>query len=470
MRAKHVFWRWLMIVVCLSTPVVAADDDFSEPEAEDFAYPLPWLKSGPAKDRMNFASHRNQMLKSGWEADPGKALAAARQEYEASRKLCATDPRLDYAYGLILWKHGRHDDAIRQFDTASRLNQKDPPFLPAAQAGAWARLLCDQREPGWERILLVANALATSKGDFPTDVQKQDSALFLGRAAEFLSGPGTTDATATLDRQRADEVASRIPAALQDEFQEGRRQIDKRLEELKELANRPDAEIQDEFRKRQEEVDSKIDAGKATIAQIADSLDVTTKSHRKWTQEQQKKIGLGEQKAANLRSNIAIANRQYQSNLYPEKHYEIREVTKEYEDEKGRTRTEKVNRRVERPETIGEQRAREQRRDAALASGQKLIAELENVTGNIQELKTERAITNKDYVSSLVDLRKSRTMQFRRQRELQTVHRQIEKDFQSLQTLRSQVGVIAPYVPWDPEVEKDALLQSYRISTTGSKP
>lgn len=472
--------RHLLVVVSLSVlsslflassgVVVLADEDFSEPEAEDFAYPLPWLKTGPVKERMKFAFHRNGMLKSGWEGEPTKAQAAAKLDFEAARKLCPNDPRVEYAYGLVLWKHDRRDEAIKQFDTAAHLNEKVPPFLPAAQAGAWGRLLNQQREAGWKQLAVVATVLSKTKGDYPTGVQKEDSALFLGRAVEFLTGPGSTEQTAQADKRQADAVVALIPADLRDEFVRGRQQIDKRHADLKALADRPTDEIVAEFQQKKSELQQQLDEYKAEIFRLKDQIDEQSKTQKKWLAEQQKQIGQRESALPQIQAQINAASRDYAANRVPGRYTEIQTVRVKVKDEDAKSgyRYETERREVEVPEPAGVRLARLDRLGTAQKAGEELLRQGNAIRAEVQQLKAEKVQSNRSFVRGLTEVRTARSKQFRNQRELTAKVKQFEQDFQSPETLKARVSTIAPYVPWDPDVEREALVASYRITLPAS--
>ncbi len=469
-------WRCLLAVISLSIlstllialsgSVALAEEGFSEPEAEDFAYPLPWLKTGPVKERMKFASHRNGMLKSGWEGEPAKALAAAKLDYEAARKLCPNDPHLDYAYGLVLWKHDRRDEAIKQFDAAAHLSEKVPPFLPAAQAGAWGRLLNQQREAGWKQLAIVATVLSKSKGGYPTSVQKADSALFLGRAIQFLSGPGSSLETADADKRQAAEVVALIPEDLRSEFTRGREQIDKRHADLMAMANRPADEIVAEFPQKKAAFQRQRDEYQAEIARLNEQLDEQLKAQKEWlTQQQQQQLDQREKTLPRISAAIKAASRVVDENRFPRKYTEKEET---FVREKGDSSDKKKMVSVEVPEPSEKREARLGRLAEAQKNGEELVQKRKAMLAEVQQLKAEKVQTNRSFVEGLTEVRTARSKQFRNQRELTAKVKQFEQDFQSPKTLKARVGQIAPYVPWDPDVEREALITLYRITFPAS--
>jgi len=88
-------------------------DDYEENGAEDFVCPVPWLQTSRMIERVKYLSSLQNLLKAGWEEKP-TALDTARNHFESARGLCTEDPRLFYAFGLVLWKHDRHFEARRE--------------------------------------------------------------------------------------------------------------------------------------------------------------------------------------------------------------------------------------------------------------------------------------------------------------------------------------------------------------------
>lgn len=452
----------LLVAVLFS--IGRAEEDFSEPEAEDFAYPVPWLKTGPAKQRMLFASHRNLMLKNGWEGSPAKALTAAKVEYDAARKLCPDDPRIEYAYGLALWKYDKRSEAIKQFDAAARMNGKQPPFLPAAQAAAWGRLMDGQHDAGLKQIVTVATVLSKTKGDYPTLIQKSDSALFLGRAVEFLSGPGSAPETADSDKKLLDEVASLIPVDLKDEFQSGRNQIDERHAELKALAARPADEVEAEHRQKKEEIEKQLTDCRNETKRINDEIETDGREQKEWLKQTMKKIGQLERDLAQIQRELPSVSAAVSHYSSPKKHYETRERRVKKKDEDGRTYYDYEKETVERPETPSEQSARQANLSRARAYGNVLLQRQAAASDELNSLKAERRTSNSDFQKSQAARRHDRGKQFRVQRDLAVKMKQLEQDYVSPEELQARVDTIAPYVPWDPDLEREALLASYRVT------
>jgi hypothetical protein len=456
--------QWLISAILVLGCGLCIADDFAEPEPEDFAYPVPWLKSGPAKERMYYSSSRNRLFKLGWEGSPSQAVNAARTEYEAARKRCSDDPRLDYAFGLALWRNDRRPEAIQQFDMAARLSGDKPPFLPAAQAAAWSRMLEGQRDPGLKQIVQIAKVLNKSKGDFPTPTQKVDSALFLGRAVGFLTGPGSSNETAESDKPLLNEVESLIPVELVPRFISGRAQIAERHAELLALAARPAVEVNAEYLQKKIGIEQQMTASRAEAKRLVEENDTDGKTHRQVMKESTVKINQVKQDLMQIQMGLQMAAAAVLKYSQPEKHYDVQRVETKEKDDDGKTRYRTEKELVERPENSSERNARLANLTSAQALGNQLLQRRETSATELNRLQMLLYKSNSDHQKAVAAFRTDRSLQMRLQRELAMKSKQVEQDYIAPAELKSRVGTIAPYVPWDVNVEREGLLASYKIT------
>lgn len=471
-----------MLFVTPFNRIAFADEKCLEPVAEGFEYPLPWLKTASVRQRIDFESHRNRMLKFGWDPKAQKSLATAEFEFAAASKLCSDDPRLEYAFGLVLWNQGQLDQAIKRFDSAAHLNDGRIPFLPSAHAAAWGRLLTNQRQAGWNHLVAVASVLGNSKGDYPTRLQKEFSALSLGRAVGFLTGPGRCDKTAAYDALQAEEISNAIPLELSGKFVTGRQQTRDRHEQLMKLASLPTQVLEAELQQKQAAAKAKIDESKSDLAGLKSSLEKTSKEHRKWLSEQERKLEQCEQAAPPLQNGILWANAQLESHLLPQRHFQqmqqsflspasVRYVTspdRGKDNKNDKLTYETVSVVVERGETPCEYQLRMYQCAVAAQACQTLTNQLNRVVDEHRRLDQERLTTKKAHRAKSCELRSQNSQELRAQRESQTALINAQKELVLRQMLRDQVSTIAPYVAWNLETEREFLLQSYRITLASS--
>ena len=242
-------------------------DEYDESGAEDFACPVPWLRDSKMADRVKYLNGLQNLLKSGWEEKPA-ALESAREHFETAKKICPDDPRLGYAWGLVLWKAGEHDEARKEWEAATRSGPQ--PFLPALCVLAWARLIDRDEAGGFASIERAADAVASAAGDYPTAAQRSHATLFLGRAIGFLKGPGKSPEL--IDQVLATEqrLLDRLPDELRQTFQHGQEQAAKRFEEFQKLAERPEAELVAELHRQRQRLADDLKAMRQELKQLDD--------------------------------------------------------------------------------------------------------------------------------------------------------------------------------------------------------
>lgn len=158
------------------------------------------------------------MLDAGWRLG-AEAQNAADDHYRAVQKLAGNDPRVEYAWALVLIKQRRHDAALEQLD---RILKQDPGNLTALTWKARLRLH-NKKFPeaivALEELSAATSASLTKASEAPQRTEGLAAARFLGRAYGFLEGPAELKATqleelkATLDQSLAGDARQAFDAS-----------------------------------------------------------------------------------------------------------------------------------------------------------------------------------------------------------------------------------------------------------------
>ena len=226
---------------------------------QDFDYPVRWGVAETSKPRMIYAGHRNRLLKAIAHTRPSDlSLELARKDYAIACEQFRDDPRLDYAFGLTLWKHGQHSEAIDMFQTAARLEGE--PFLPAALAVAWGRFLIHEERRGLDQLAHISRLLAADPDQFPNASQREQAAMSMGRALGYLSGPGKIDELDETVQLTAIIIRKRLPENLREACQRGYEQVDRRQSELMRLSEISEDQIHSDHQSRQSDLQMRINA------------------------------------------------------------------------------------------------------------------------------------------------------------------------------------------------------------------
>jgi chromosome segregation ATPase len=139
------------------------------------------------------------------------ALQAASSYYSNLRDTGARDPRLDYAFALVLIKQQRLDDAAKKLDEFLKAH---PDELHAQRARTWIRLMRRDDQAALVDLESLAKKLGTSGNQTPPQSHKE-IAEFLGRALAFLEGPA---ASAKLNQSAATAKERIVGLIKQDEL------------------------------------------------------------------------------------------------------------------------------------------------------------------------------------------------------------------------------------------------------------
>ena len=179
-------------------------------------------------DQARFRASVERMLDRGFKPGP-QGLKAAEESYREAARLRPGDPRLEYAWGLVLLRQFRHRKATERLRLATELS--GAPYWPAWQALVWCRLTAGDFEPGAESALGLAEHVS---GDKSADEEAQrDAAVWLGRVIEGLEI--TTEPAAR--RERVAEINARIlqlfGPELQKAYKSGKQQTRERRAALK---------------------------------------------------------------------------------------------------------------------------------------------------------------------------------------------------------------------------------------------
>jgi hypothetical protein len=135
------------------------------------------------------------LLELGFERGP-KQLEAARRHLDQARRLAPDDPRVDYAWGLVLLDNAQHKQASAHFDAA--VKSRGQPHWPAWQALIWACVV----EKQFDKALELAESYArlVARGGAEQLAERQQAARWLGRLLAALRK------TAPSGRKLADQV------------------------------------------------------------------------------------------------------------------------------------------------------------------------------------------------------------------------------------------------------------------------
>jgi hypothetical protein len=170
-------------------------EDAAAPQRDELTDPSYRVQlATAARERVAIETYLKNTLDDFWTAKKGLDQAAAMSGESEWQSIA--DPRLHYAYGLLLLKSNKYDEALKQFASV------EAAYLPAMRARIWLNVLREKYEsaladlPALLRAVQKASAAESqlSKRDDAEASHLFDDAYipWVGEIFGFISGPGNS--------------------------------------------------------------------------------------------------------------------------------------------------------------------------------------------------------------------------------------------------------------------------------------
>ncbi len=436
---------------------------------QDFDYPVKWFAGATSRTRMLYTNHRNRLLNAvSIQRTTSLSLPEARKDYAAARDQFGDDPRLDYAFGLALWFHGQRAEALDMFQTAAR--EEEVPFLPAALAVAWGRLLEDDIRGGLNKMSNVARMISDSKGPYPTDGQKEQAAVCLGRAIGFLEGPGRSDEWTEPVKLTDRNIRDRLPEELRRAYDDGRHQTGDRQYELLQFAKLPEDSLVKEHEEKHAELQSQINSLRDEMQAVRNEMARKHQSHLSRVREIIGSLLSSRAQSAAVQKWLPQMRLETMKLGIPKPHPEVklvsgpgRLVQTQFPGSSGplgsvtqivRTQVPKF---VLMPETPAERASRMTKLDQARAKLNDMRKQLVELRTRHQELIDQRREADAENRAETREAQAEQAARRHEQRDLEKRLRELNRALRQTQGLRASLETIAAYVPWTIAVEAEAL-------------
>jgi tetratricopeptide (TPR) repeat protein len=224
------------------------------------------------------------LLEEGFATGTGKSAEAHRNAVAAQR-LAPTDPRVNYAYGLVLMKLAQHTNARALFEAA--VKQPGPAYWPAWQASIWTALANRQYETGLKQLDEFAVLVARPATDPDARRSQRDAAVWIGQIIEALDKT-VEQPKRTRDRiaRSEDHIRKSFNDELHDAFHAGREVVRDRYDEATgEMALREEAAAKKEERDLQDE-SAKVASDLGKVEQQKENTARTAEELKKQMEDQ----------------------------------------------------------------------------------------------------------------------------------------------------------------------------------------
>ena len=434
----------------------AADDFAVDEDLSALVLPSDLLGQVKNTDRLQFSQALRGLLLEGIAAD---GAASSKRHFEAAHHCISDDPRPAYAYGIALLVQKNPKEALTQFRAASR--PAKAAFLPALQALAWVHLSKKEDSQGLAALVELAGKIEESKGNWPTEHDKNHAAEWLGRVAGYLTEPGKLDA-GNSDAEKNSNRAAQIDSSVQKientlsgerqtAFEHGRKAIARRHAELKAQAARPVDEVLAEFRQKREETRVAAQAAAASVKTIEEEIRSIKKPFDQQIADADKEIRTNGTKAKKLAHEIPEAEEAVEYLSQPQVNVK--------QARPSRYRPTGV---VVQNETAQQKKAREAQLATAKQQLQQLQSSIDNAKQSAVDARKQRETAKADLRKALADKRNELVQAQRVSHDLAQSAKDAERAIQTPETIKSRVTALESYVPFDPETERNRLLATLK--------
>ena len=417
------------------------DDDLSA-----LVPPPDLLGSVKKSSQLQFSQSLRGLLLEGMTAD---GAAASKRHFETAHLSVPDDPRPAYAYGVALLVQKNPKEALTQFKAASR--QTKAAFLPALQAVAWVKLSKNDYRQGLADLIELAGKLETSKGSWPTEHDKNHSAEWLGRVVGYLEIPGKSSDDAVQIETTVQTIEKTLTGDRKAAFDQGRKRVARRHEELKVLAARPIAEVLEESRQKKEEARTAAQTAAASVKAIEEEIRTIKKPFDQQIADAEKEIRANGTKAKKLAHDIPEAEEAVEYLSQPQVNVQAVRPSR-YRP----TGVQVTN------ETAAQKKAREAQLATAKQNLQQIQSSVDNAKQSVTDARKQRDQAKADMQKSLAEKRAELVQAQRVSHDLAVAAKDAERALQTPETIKSRVTALETYVPLDPEAEKNRLLATLK--------
>lgn len=379
-------------------------------------------------------------------------LDSARQHVRSARALCRDDPRLPYAFGLVLLAQGETDEALQEFSTACELAQA--PHLGALANLAGIHLQRSEHDAAVEVLVRLADGLSGETDAWPTQTVRAGLADVVGRAVGFLTGRKAAVAADGRDR-----ILAKLPADLVPAFRHGLNSVRKRQTELENLANLPEDQLRKDAQTRVTLAKSETDQANEALRHVEQRLRDLKKPHAEDLRQVAAEV---RQKSQQLRK-LSVEARQLAEeadNLSrPRRHANTgRNQGRVSVGRSGRVRV--SPNAAWRKETSAEKKSREKKLQEVQSKLATRKIDLRNLQADMALARARRQQIEKEFADSAGELKQEVNAARARRIEADQAWDDAREAADHPERLLERAHAFATYLPLDPDRQKQQLLES----------
>jgi hypothetical protein len=212
-----------------------------------------------------------------------RGLQDARSHAQSADRGEGTDPRVPYAYGIVLLKHLKYRDALEQFEFAAAAG--NGAYLPASKARIRTRFQLKQYDAGLKDAEELARRLRYRS--FPwSDSKSRSGAHWLGRVIGYFALPKVKLVNSKTLSSREAVLRKLLGEDLQQAFDGGRTSIEQEYEEQQASLNLEGAALAAKRKDKLKQEADKIESRRQLVKDQAKTVNLTAKEWKNWLDEQ----------------------------------------------------------------------------------------------------------------------------------------------------------------------------------------
>ena len=466
-----------LLTFCLCQFRLADADDPSE---LDWNLNIPWYATATARDRVLVKSSLFAMLKTDWE-NAKSGVEKAEKNFETAWKLCPSDPRIPYSYGLVLRYHGQPAEAIRRFDQAQAVEGQ--LFPPAYQAAAWCQFEKGNFPAGLRSLNQLAERLRSPDSSTIDPDDRLDLYKWLGQMSEFANCMDADNAHQELIAVVIGNCHWKEDSAIGQRFDQGRLTVQPIFNQLTALSKRTPDDIR-------AELEPQLETARQALKKVSDELAEAVAELKQVK---------GKVKDAEINKN----RKNQHLGQFARRYYELSELIPQLRNAEGSSRREMETPLKQVQKRVVDEEATRRARDDKKNGGETVYKTVyETVPKSDQERANDRQIwqtVNQSLQGSQVEFQSLNDKIAKAQKEAQqarklavdvpkenaAIRRELSRqlEFQSRQRqqmeqqakqlvtwidqpelFRAHVRTLPPYVPWSAQIEREKVQQSFAVA------
>ena len=252
------------------------------------------------------------LFESGSKGTPS-AVAAAKAQYDALRAAHPTDPRIDYAYGVVLINQRKYREAT---EILARYLATDRPQLAAYCLQIGALVPLRESSKVLEQAVALAKHVRAEAGN-ATETSQLDAARFLGTVFRYLELPRKGSVDTRLLNETKREVLALLDERCTAAYEEGYNATAKLHSELQKQHESQLEKLKEKITDRKERDKLAVEQAKSTSEAANEKSQFTQEQLREVQQqyaELQKQIGPFVMQRSVIESAIVVRETQIKQN------------------------------------------------------------------------------------------------------------------------------------------------------------